>query len=535
MQSFAKVTKLGNIGGRADYISNPERQEEIVVKSESVDWKPYQQFERDNQKTFAKNNEGREIIIALPNEWAKLSKDELSRRVQTIAEAAVGKKTDMQWAVHWNKTRTNLHVHVIFSERTRDLTPGKWDRDIYLTAEGKVARRAADRARDRSGNVLPPVHRKGELKGGFTAKEKKYAARGWVEEMKATTRATMERFGARFDERGLLHEYHEGKGSDAPAIRAKNEAIRANNALYKAYREAFPNLPSKTIRKFMIAAVKNGNVATFAKLPDGRLAHGELSPEQFRFVTQTPEQRLTTLKAAQHDVFRETFALHDDRPPFPANFGARQTAIKTALAKYDKAVEALDNHSSHVQEQLKRLHFWQGKQKRKLKESVEPLRADLRGASAQLQEIVGGEAGPLRDRAVVALQDQIVADRDAEGKYKPVGVKGDENALKTAQERFNDLCDLLPAEERKNALITLWEAHKTLPERGEARYKAITHLEDVVRGAFPDYKINERREPRQMSKDEWKAAIDKARAEQGTRETSERPRQHHRHSDHDDR
>ncbi|HBG7871612.1 TPA: hypothetical protein KRF18_003702, partial [Clostridioides difficile] len=51
MKSFARVTKLSNIGGRADYITNEKKQEAILAKSEAVDWKPYQNFERANQRT----------------------------------------------------------------------------------------------------------------------------------------------------------------------------------------------------------------------------------------------------------------------------------------------------------------------------------------------------------------------------------------------------------------------------------------------------------------------------------------------------
>lgn len=141
MKSFARVTKLSNIGGRADYITNEKKQEAILAKSEVVDWKPYQDFERANQRTATANNEGREMIIALPNEWSQLPPAELHARANTIAQTAVGKATDLQWAVHWNHARSNLHIHVIFSERQREKDAGRWDRDIYLTEDGKVARR----------------------------------------------------------------------------------------------------------------------------------------------------------------------------------------------------------------------------------------------------------------------------------------------------------------------------------------------------------------------------------------------------------
>lgn len=143
MKGFARVTKLSSVGGRADYISNPDRQESIVAASAPVDWKPYHDYEMANQKTDRRNNEGREVVIALPNEWAALSRGELSRRAEKLAVTAAGKDTDMQWAVHWNKAHTNLHIHVIFSERQKEKEPGRWDRDIYLTDDGKVARRSS--------------------------------------------------------------------------------------------------------------------------------------------------------------------------------------------------------------------------------------------------------------------------------------------------------------------------------------------------------------------------------------------------------
>lgn len=249
MKGFARVTKLSNIGGRADYISNPDRQESIVAASASVDWKPYQEFEMANQKTEKRNNEGREVIVALPNEWAALSRDDLISKAEKIAVTAAGKDTDMQWAVHWNKAHTNLHIHVIFSERQKEKNPGRWDRDIYLTADGKVARRKADRAKNEDGSIRPPVHRKGEPKDGFTAKDPQYKKRSWVPSMKQQLRDQFAAMGVILEKPQPLHEYHEGKGKEAPIIRAKNEVIRANNAQYKAITAEHPEIPDKTLRK----------------------------------------------------------------------------------------------------------------------------------------------------------------------------------------------------------------------------------------------------------------------------------------------
>ena len=67
MNNFVRMSKLSNIVGRSDYISNPNRQENILAKSTSIDWKPYQEYERTHKKSSKANNEGRELIIALPN------------------------------------------------------------------------------------------------------------------------------------------------------------------------------------------------------------------------------------------------------------------------------------------------------------------------------------------------------------------------------------------------------------------------------------------------------------------------------------
>lgn len=230
MKNFARVTKLGNIGGRADYISDQKRQEKVVCASEAVDWKPYQAYERAHQKSDRANNEGREVVVQLPNEWADST--DLQSKAAQLAKTAAGKDTDLQWAVHWNKRRTNLHLHVIFSERTYTGEITRYDRDIYHTLEGKVSRSKADRARDPEGNVLPPIHRKEEIaNAGFSSKDTRYKHGDWVPKVKESLHAHLERLGAVLKPPHTsyeLHQYHQGKGSEAATITLKNRFIEAN-------------------------------------------------------------------------------------------------------------------------------------------------------------------------------------------------------------------------------------------------------------------------------------------------------------------
>jgi hypothetical protein len=214
---------------------------------------PYHVFEAAHRKSVLNNNEGRELKIALPNEWDSLPVDELMSRAQTLAVTAAGKDTDMQWAVHWNKTHTNLHLHVMFSERCRVLDAGSYDRDIFLTGDGKVARRKADRAKYDDGTEKPPVHRKGDAKGGFSAKDKRFKSKLWAFEVKASLEKQLRNYGVVIEERNPLHEFHEGKGSDAPLIAVKNAVIRENNKRIVAA----GLLPDSPIVKMLISYFKD--------------------------------------------------------------------------------------------------------------------------------------------------------------------------------------------------------------------------------------------------------------------------------------
>ena len=243
MYTYVRATKLPDIVGRSAYITNKtgrHKAEDIVCCGGAVeDWKPYQTYERNHQRSSEPNNEGRELIIALPNSWGSLiARPLLKSRMESLIQQLIGKNTDNQYAVHWNKAHTNLHAHIIFSERqkcpqtnAKGSTIDFYDRDIYLTQDGKIARRKADRAVDEHGNVKPPVHRKGEPKElAFTAKDTRYKSKEWLQGVK---QAVKRRFALEIEKKHVtnyLHTYHEGKAPRAAEIvKQRNEVIRSLN------------------------------------------------------------------------------------------------------------------------------------------------------------------------------------------------------------------------------------------------------------------------------------------------------------------
>jgi hypothetical protein len=176
-------------------------------------------------------------MVALPNEWGALPLDELTAKARSLAVTAAGKETDMQWAVHWNKSGSNMHMHVIFSERTREAA-GIYDRDVYLTEDGRVARRKADRAKNADGTYKPPAHRKGDEQGGFSTKDTRYKAQSWLRSVKNDLRLELSRLGAEMEPPDPLSQFHEGKGSNAPLIAEKNALIRVNVKRLKILKNA---------------------------------------------------------------------------------------------------------------------------------------------------------------------------------------------------------------------------------------------------------------------------------------------------------
>ena len=335
MKTFVRMSKLSDIVGRSDYISNPDRQEHIVAAENYAHWKDYQAYERKHQRSSEPNNEGRELIIALPNEWYQLPKSELSERMNDIAKRLLPGRDEYQWAVHWNKARTNLHAHLIFSERTRGLSSSEvWDRDIYLTQDGKVARRKADRAVDKNGKVKPPVHRKGEPKSTeFTTKDKIFKSKQWLEDAKQTIAAYFKQQKVTVEDPALLHQYHEGKGSDAPAIREKNKNIRRINANFKRFQNlgyVFPPYSDKRFKEMQKAALQPDYKPSFADMA----AFADYVPKLSMIITKNKDTAISLYQQLGSEHIQSIYGYIPEKGNFlcfPEQHKARVNQLKQQL------------------------------------------------------------------------------------------------------------------------------------------------------------------------------------------------------------
>lgn len=198
---YSRQTKISNVVGRSDYISNEKRQEKIVLhsKSSEFDWKEYVDFEENNKRTDKANNQARELVIALPNELA--DNENIKACCDELAINLLGSNRDYEYAVHWNKSYTNLHMHLLFSERERnkDLQPKVYKRDMYVDQKtGKTCKKdnpnavlrikKGDIQKDSEGNIKYNTDK-------FTIKDPKFKQKAWLEENQKIIQKTLKNYG----------------------------------------------------------------------------------------------------------------------------------------------------------------------------------------------------------------------------------------------------------------------------------------------------------------------------------------------------
>lgn len=175
MKNLVRTQKITNGRGSIKYITKTS-DGEILASYSTQSLKEWEILFDYNQQKFAeeklkgnwmmdqKSSDGKEakaveakmFVVALPNERAKQNPEEL---VKELADDWVLEhQTDCYIALHWNKTHTNLHAHILASERKKKESPEikRAKRNRYYNADGKECKKA---------DAVRIVH-KGDIIGG---------------------------------------------------------------------------------------------------------------------------------------------------------------------------------------------------------------------------------------------------------------------------------------------------------------------------------------------------------------------------------
>lgn len=272
---YGRVAKISNVVGRSDYITDEKRQEEIVLHKKNMQhsWQEHSAFEKDHQKTNVANNEALEVHVALPNELAQ-DKKKLESICDELANEIVGDNKDYEYSVHWNHNRTNLHVHILFSERENqlELEPKIYKKDIWQDKDThKLAKANADNAE--------LVHKKGDIqrdKEGnikyqtdiFKPKDKKFTDKQWVQEIREMTQQVLKTHGYELDittkdspflaqkklYKGASEDYLEKAKEWNAEVQRYNEGVKQHIEIEPIQLENY-----RTIKKEILENVKEAN------------------------------------------------------------------------------------------------------------------------------------------------------------------------------------------------------------------------------------------------------------------------------------
>lgn len=208
----AKMSRLPNVVGRVDYISNPERQENLLGFYQTPEnptsfWRALHEESQElagyNRAQMAEHNriqkaladageirtpdlrytvEAREIILTLPNDiYGEKDPNEVARFLAEDVKARYG--VECAAGVHMNKAGTNLHAHLIVPERKmlEEISESLATRNTYFDAEGK--RSTKGKCVDTNGELLPGCRlvRKGERlhQRRFSEKDPRFASKNF--------------------------------------------------------------------------------------------------------------------------------------------------------------------------------------------------------------------------------------------------------------------------------------------------------------------------------------------------------------------
>lgn len=313
---YARVTKIGDASGRSNYISNEEKQEYLVAheKSRDFDWKEYIDFEKNHQRSNMKNNEARELVIALPNEMADQSPEKRKEIANELATELLGSNRDYEYALHFNKAHTNFHMHLLFSEReiNTGATVKTYKRDMwYDKATNKMAKANAPGAELRYKKGEPMKNKDGSLRYDaepFTVKDPKFKTKAWLKGSHTQIKDVLSRHGYQLDLfdpekeikqrklfKGSSPEYqqyattwNEHAKKNNAVLRRKLEPVVVDRDRYKAKLEQYdhPRYQKLKAKLFKSRTVK-------AELQELQLKQDDLNQEMetltVKYALQVPE------------------------------------------------------------------------------------------------------------------------------------------------------------------------------------------------------------------------------------------------------
>ena len=192
--SFIEMAKLHDLSGRITYISSHAKQEHLYeVYATEPDRAFWRELAKCNQQEFEKSGtngkciEARELMIALPESFINYDHEYLFKKMVDEFKEKYG--VECFAALHHNKRKTNLHIHMIFAERKRLDQPEEKTatRNMFYDEQGHHVRTKKE-IFDEDGNIRKgcKIIKKGEVyeRKNFTVKDSRFKQESFLDEAK---------------------------------------------------------------------------------------------------------------------------------------------------------------------------------------------------------------------------------------------------------------------------------------------------------------------------------------------------------------
>lgn len=391
--SFIRQSKLSDVAGRIDYISNPKRQEYLYAtyQTEGVTPEFWKNLAREHQLDFKASGsagkciEGREFIIALPESFVQYRADDVVRLFTETFHKRYG--VECSSALHHNKAKTNYHIHLVFSERKMLEQPEVKiaTRNMFYDERGKH-RRTKKEIVDEQGNLRAgcSIIPKGEVYEShiFTKKDEWFKNKAFTKEVKELFTDTINRYVKEESEK--LSVFQQGGVYLATKKIGKNnpkaEEIKADNAARQEWNRTVDVALAEGIAKEMIMEIKRKEIADKVALSVAR--NGRL-PGLLRII-------LTVAVCFLAEYIRKI-----QMPPKPKlKIDIEEfRQMQTVKEKLDKQI-SLIRHIEYVElpkleENLQDIKgLFKGKEKKAAQDKIDQCKKRLSGQKDQLKKIV---------------------------------------------------------------------------------------------------------------------------------------------------
>lgn len=146
---YARQTALHNVSGRLDYISSAQRQENLLGyfdgAADQLQGQYWETLVQESRQSFAQHGEhtkkaveGRELVVKLSNSLLdNLSPRQVCKVLAISFEQTYHRPAAV--ALHYNRSKSNLHAHLVYSERLLLPEPATKvaPRNLFFDEEGK--------------------------------------------------------------------------------------------------------------------------------------------------------------------------------------------------------------------------------------------------------------------------------------------------------------------------------------------------------------------------------------------------------------